>query len=436
MTRSRSASPDRAASASGMGREMAQAFPEAREVFDRGLADARLRPAQGLLRRADRAALRDGHHPAGARRRRRWRASRGPGQARRRARRRGRPQRRRVRRARRGRSVDVGLVVRLVRERGLAMAAARGQAPARWPPCSDWTTRRSSGCAPRPTTCGRRTTTARARSSSPAASEGVAALSARRRRARRKVVRLRVSGAFHSPLVDDRRAAPRPVSRAPISASRRRGSCRPCRAGSRRRERIRRAPGRAAHGAGAVHAGRAGPACRRRRHVRRDRPGQSSGRAREADRPSVTAVSIGTPEELAAAEASLAGCAELDGRVALVTGGSRGIGAAICAELARAGAEVVVNYAANAEAADGVVGRDRRPAARRVLRPTSRPPTARRRWSTQVEADIGPIAILVNNAGITRDNLIMRLERRATGARSSTRTWAARSSPAVPSRGR
>src|SRR2546426_2531968 len=48
---------------------------------------------------------------------------------------------------------------------------------------------------------------------------------------------------------------------------------------------------------------------------------------------------------------------ELDGRVALVTGGSRGIGAAICEELAAAGAIVAVNYARNAEAADEVCGR-------------------------------------------------------------------------------
>ena len=99
---------------------------------------------------------------------------------------------------------------------------------------------------------------------------------------------------------------------------------------------------------------------------------------------------------------------DLEGRVALVTGGSRGIGAAVCAELARAGAEVVVNYAANAEAAERVraaIG-DRAHAIRGDIS-TVEGATG---LVDQVEADIGPIAILVNNAGITRDNLIMKLD--------------------------
>ena len=94
--------------------------------------------------------------------------------------------------------------------------------------------------------------------------------------------------------------------------------------------------------------------------------------------------------------------------MALVTGGSRGIGAAVCAELARAGAEVVVNYAANAEAAEKVraaIG-DRAHAIRGDIS-TVEGATG---LVDQVEADIGPIAILVNNAGITRDNLIMKLD--------------------------
>jgi len=99
---------------------------------------------------------------------------------------------------------------------------------------------------------------------------------------------------------------------------------------------------------------------------------------------------------------------ELEGRVALVTGGSRGIGAAVCAELARAGAEVVVNYTANAEAAEAVraaIG-DRAHAIRGDIS-TSDGATG---LVDQVESDVGPIAILVNNAGITRDNLLLRMK--------------------------
>ena len=98
---------------------------------------------------------------------------------------------------------------------------------------------------------------------------------------------------------------------------------------------------------------------------------------------------------------------ELEGRVALVTGGSRGIGAAVCADLARAGAEVVVNYTANAEAAEGVraaIGEGAH-----AVRGDVSTMEGATGLVEQVESEVGPIAILVNNAGITRDNLIMKL---------------------------
>jgi len=93
--------------------------------------------------------------------------------------------------------------------------------------------------------------------------------------------------------------------------------------------------------------------------------------------------------------------------VALVTGGSRGIGAAVCAELARGGAEVVVNYTANAEAAEGVCAAIGGSA--HAVRGDVSTMDGATGLVEQVESDVGPIAILVNNAGITRDNLIMKL---------------------------
>jgi 3-oxoacyl-[acyl-carrier protein] reductase len=101
---------------------------------------------------------------------------------------------------------------------------------------------------------------------------------------------------------------------------------------------------------------------------------------------------------------------ELAGRIALVTGGSRGIGAAICAELGAAGAEVVVNYASAADAAEAVCASVRAAGgtAHAVAGDVSTPEGAAG-LVAGVESEIGPIAILVCNAGITRDNLIMKL---------------------------
>jgi len=97
---------------------------------------------------------------------------------------------------------------------------------------------------------------------------------------------------------------------------------------------------------------------------------------------------------------------ELAGKVALVTGGARGIGAAIARELALAGARVIVNYRGSAQAAADLV--------------------AELPDATAIQADIGTadgvaalidaceawggtLDVLVNNAGITDDGLLMRM---------------------------
>lgn len=92
-------------------------------------------------------------------------------------------------------------------------------------------------------------------------------------------------------------------------------------------------------------------------------------------------------------------------KVALVTGGSRGIGAAISKALKAAGYEVAANYAGNDDAARAF---------------TEETGIKTYKWSVadyeacaagiqQVEAELGPIAVLVNNAGITRDAMFHKM---------------------------
>ena len=92
----------------------------------------------------------------------------------------------------------------------------------------------------------------------------------------------------------------------------------------------------------------------------------------------------------------------LAGKVALVTGGSRGIGRAICVELARAGASVAVNYLAKRSAAEAVVAEITRAGGRAMAVPGDVSLAADVDAMVRTVADeFGPVSILVNNAGIT-----------------------------------
>jgi 3-oxoacyl-[acyl-carrier protein] reductase len=96
---------------------------------------------------------------------------------------------------------------------------------------------------------------------------------------------------------------------------------------------------------------------------------------------------------------------ELQGKVAIVTGASRGIGRAIARELAAAGARVVVNYASRASAADALVAE--LPGAVAVRADVST--TAGCEALLAAAEAIGEVEILVNNAGITDDTLMLRM---------------------------
>jgi 3-oxoacyl-[acyl-carrier protein] reductase len=102
-----------------------------------------------------------------------------------------------------------------------------------------------------------------------------------------------------------------------------------------------------------------------------------------------------------------AGMHELTGKVALVTGGNRGIGRAIAAELAQAGARVAVvarSVERAAEAATSLAGEGHAGYGCDVADADAVTALVK-----QVESELGSLDILVNNAGVTGDNLLMRL---------------------------
>jgi len=97
----------------------------------------------------------------------------------------------------------------------------------------------------------------------------------------------------------------------------------------------------------------------------------------------------------------LAEFASLDGKLALVTGASRGIGRAIAEELARAGADVVVGYRSGKDEAEQLAAAI---GGRAIQADVSDAGEAKR-----LIDEAGDVDVLVNNAGLTRDGLLARM---------------------------
>ena len=99
------------------------------------------------------------------------------------------------------------------------------------------------------------------------------------------------------------------------------------------------------------------------------------------------------------------------GRTAIVTGATRGIGRAIALELARHGSDVAFNYAKSAKAADSLTKELESLGVRSLASQCDVASTeAAAEMVKQVKEDFGRIDFLVNNAGVTRDNLILRMK--------------------------
>jgi 3-oxoacyl-[acyl-carrier protein] reductase len=94
---------------------------------------------------------------------------------------------------------------------------------------------------------------------------------------------------------------------------------------------------------------------------------------------------------------------ELDGRTALVTGGSRGIGRAVCLRLAREGARIAVNYAGNEAAARETQGLvEAEGVACAVVKADVSDPAAVEAMVAETERALGPVDLLVTSAGIAQ----------------------------------
>ncbi|GFN36510.1 3-oxoacyl-[acyl-carrier-protein] reductase [Tepidimicrobium xylanilyticum] len=100
----------------------------------------------------------------------------------------------------------------------------------------------------------------------------------------------------------------------------------------------------------------------------------------------------------------------LSNKVALVTGGSRGIGKAIALELSKYGANIAISYLNNEEKAKEVVKEIEKNGVKGMsIKADISKETDVQNMVKAIEAEMGSIDILVNNAGITKDNLLIRM---------------------------
>jgi 3-oxoacyl-(acyl-carrier-protein) reductase len=103
---------------------------------------------------------------------------------------------------------------------------------------------------------------------------------------------------------------------------------------------------------------------------------------------------------------------DLEGKVSFVTGGSRGIGRAICLALAEAGSNVALNYATKREHAEEVASKIHKMGRKcLVYKANVSSPEENDAMVAQVKKDMGLVQIVVNNAGITRDRSFVKMDR-------------------------
>ena len=101
---------------------------------------------------------------------------------------------------------------------------------------------------------------------------------------------------------------------------------------------------------------------------------------------------------------------DLSGKVALVTGGSRGIGRSICTQLAEQGAAVAINYNQSAEQAEDLRQKIESAGGKVItVQADVRKPEDVERMMEAAVAELGRLDVLVNNAGFNRDTLILRM---------------------------